>query len=734
MNAWRFLRVMSCAIVLLFIMIPHAAKSADEIIIYVDQAASGSANGQTWADAYTDLQVAIAAANANSQIWVAKGTYRPSTSDPSVSFTLKNDVGIYGGFAGNETLLSQRDWVVNRTILSGDLAKDDLSESQFDPNPLENIVGTNSFHVLSTTALSETALLDGFFITAGSATNTESQAHGMGAGMLNQNSSPTLRNLVFFGNIATEDGAAIANINSHPLIDNVEFVLNFAKEGRGGAIYNQNSNPVIQQSSFISNVAFEADGGAIYNDASNPIISNVDFIINETQQGNGGAIASVNGSDVQLDNVWFQENLTFYPTSNIPTLQGGAVSILQGKLTLNQVVFLNNNASGQVGGLFAYKSDVIADDVTFIESNQHYHEVTIASDESDVVLNNVTFRNSQLSPYNQGSLYLSNVRFEEGSDFSTSAAQNTLNNVIFADSSFNVFDSSAFFQNVLMYGSDGMDSGFSINNDNSTLDILNSTILGRTDSHFGASWNITNTFMLNRSIDNTSIWQARNSLVDGCKPGGVWDLDCGTDVLDSNLSDADPLFVSPPTIGLTTTINLSLQAASVGIDAGYTAAVSSTTDLAGNNRVNGSEVDLGAYEYYENQPIANAGSDQTVVKNSLVTLDASASQGETLQYTWRQIQGPPVTLSDANAAKPSFTSPTRNIAYLTPILQTLLPETIELVFELQVQNNLGTLSIPDRVTITVNAPFCLASEPTCAAQNTLQYVQYAPLIQHTSAP
>jgi hypothetical protein len=81
---------------------------------------TGSGNCISWANACA-LQTAITTAASGDQIWVQPGTHIPHASDHTVSFTLKNGVAIYGGFAGTETLLSQRKPAVNITILSGDL-------------------------------------------------------------------------------------------------------------------------------------------------------------------------------------------------------------------------------------------------------------------------------------------------------------------------------------------------------------------------------------------------------------------------------------------------------------------------------------------------------------------------------------------------------------------------------------------------------------------------------------
>ena len=59
-------------------------------------------------------------------------------------------------------------------------------------------------------------------------------------------------------------------------------------------------------------------------------------------------------------------------------------------------------------------------------------------------------------------------------------------------------------------------------------------------------------------------------------------------------------------------------------------------------------------------PTADAGADQDVSAASTVTLDGSGStdpDGDTLFYTWTQVSGPAVTLSDANIVNPTFLAP-----------------------------------------------------------------------------
>jgi len=59
-------------------------------------------------------------------------------------------------------------------------------------------------------------------------------------------------------------------------------------------------------------------------------------------------------------------------------------------------------------------------------------------------------------------------------------------------------------------------------------------------------------------------------------------------------------------------------------------------------------------------PIADAGADQTVASGATVSLDGTGSNdpdGDPLTYDWTQIDGPPVALSGADTATPSFTAP-----------------------------------------------------------------------------
>lgn len=96
------------------VMLFSAFAPAAAATKHVKYSATGANNGTSWANAYTSLQTALTDAQAGDQIWVAAGTYKPTTgTDQSISFQLRNGVAVYGGFAGTETNLSQRNISVN---------------------------------------------------------------------------------------------------------------------------------------------------------------------------------------------------------------------------------------------------------------------------------------------------------------------------------------------------------------------------------------------------------------------------------------------------------------------------------------------------------------------------------------------------------------------------------------------------------------------------------------------
>ena len=262
-------------------------------IIYVDASkTSGSYDGTSWDNAYNSLQTALTYAENYSEIWVAGGTYKPTEdNDRNISFHLKNDVAIYGGFAGTETLRSERNWSTYLTILSGDIG----------------IVGDNtdnSYHVIYNYH-ANTAILDGFTIRGGNAFGSL----GYGGGIYNELSSPTLANCIISGNTAPV-GAGIYNYDySFPTFINCLIYGNAASgsgwgSGWGGGMYNYyHSNPTLSNCTLAGNTSTQYGGGMVNNYLSSPNIYN-SIIWGNTADTNGNQIYNDN-SDAKMYNTCY---------------------------------------------------------------------------------------------------------------------------------------------------------------------------------------------------------------------------------------------------------------------------------------------------------------------------------------------------------------------------------------------------------------------------------------------
>ncbi len=97
-------------------------------------------------------------------------------------------------------------------------------------------------------------------------------------------------------------------------------------------------------------------------------------------------------------------------------------------------------------------------------------------------------------------------------------------------------------------------------------------------------------------------------------------------------------------------------------------------------------------ENVNHAPVANAGTDLTRNEGSIVTLDGTASSDpdlDPLSYSWTQVSGPVVTLSDASSPNPTFTAP----------LVGLGGETI--TFKLVVNDGLAVSEPADEVAVQV---------------------------------
>ena len=370
LTALMFTKTLSLLFSLLLIC---ATSLSAQTIRYVSTMGANAdpATANSWANSTANLQAAINSLSATGgEVWVAAGTYKPTTStDRTISFSLRNGVTIYGGFptSGNPGL-AERSPASFTTTLSGDIG-------------VVGSIDDNSYHVIynpASLSLTTTAILDGVVVTAGNANGT-SGYYGAAGAMLNDGSngsicsptvrncsfinnagvggggvynfayykgtsspiftncnfinnsstygfggmqnnggnyadigtcSPILTNCIFSDNFAKSGGGGMYNLNSNPQLINCSFINNFTSflgEGSGGGVNNENSRPLLINCSFANNGAFYS-GGGMYSYDSFPVLINCSFTGNGVNFGDGSAFWSNESSQSQLINCSFTNN------------------------------------------------------------------------------------------------------------------------------------------------------------------------------------------------------------------------------------------------------------------------------------------------------------------------------------------------------------------------------------------------------------------------------------------
>jgi surface protein/predicted outer membrane repeat protein len=321
-------------------------------IIYVNQTRpDNSGNGYSWATAKKDLQEAINIARSGNEIWVAGGTYKPTTStDRNISFVMKEGVKIYGSFAGTEANLSERTpsvMATNIAILSGDI--DGVADVITGSGSTLSITGNegNSYHVIlndNNGLTTANSLIDGFTITGGNANGLNDYS---GGGMANIYSSPSLINVTFTGNNATYHSGGMYNGGASIILNNVTFSKNNAGDGGGMSNANFDATSMFSHVTFTGNNA-TGNGGGLYNIGDDINVSHVTFCGN-TAAEQGGGMFSEYASPI-LTNVTFSDNTAID--------DGGGMSMLESSPSLSNVTFSRNSTSNQGGGLYAKGSEL----------------------------------------------------------------------------------------------------------------------------------------------------------------------------------------------------------------------------------------------------------------------------------------------------------------------------------------------------------------------------------------
>ena len=291
-------------------------------VFYVVEGGAGNKDGTSWANAYSDVQTAIdrafevATADNPSEVWIAKGTYKHGTY-----MTMKNNVTIYGGFAGTETSKDQRVAGQNRTYLDGE----------------------GKYRVFYNSRVNDTSKLDNVTIQHGYANDGDNRItnEDAGGGMFNDDySTPIITNCIFVNNTASR-GAGVYNNYSTSKMINCSIINNF-----GYGVANNHSSGLFINCTFSNNTGYAMDNydsspnlihctlfnnsGGTLNDSSSPqftncilwdnVNSNNPEIVNNYSHPVIDSCIIKNGKSCILDNYPSKSKYINEPITNDPNL------------------------------------------------------------------------------------------------------------------------------------------------------------------------------------------------------------------------------------------------------------------------------------------------------------------------------------------------------------------------------------------------------------------------------
>jgi len=302
-------------------------------IMYVTPNGAGLKNGISWSNAKdsSGIQDAInlLSINGGGQLWIAKGIYYPNqdaTGSKSVSqsrfftFTLRQNVKIFGGFLGSETSIYQRlkndqnangqteTWEFkNETVLSGDVDRNGQMTN-------------NVYHVVSDILGGiKNMEINGFTIKYGNANITDTTSYqSLGAGLIVKNA--LVKNCKITQNTSYGIGGGVV-ITEDAIVDSCFIYQNTC--GGYGAGVAINEVGLLKNSVIFSNLG-GMTGGVLCN-AGGEVISCA-IVSNSSEYGNGG---------VFLNNGGFLVNSLIFNNQSIGAFYPGAKNIASAVSNLN---------------------------------------------------------------------------------------------------------------------------------------------------------------------------------------------------------------------------------------------------------------------------------------------------------------------------------------------------------------------------------------------------------------
>ena len=356
---------------MLMAALPAGGQNGPIYPIYVDDSATGANNGVSWEDAFVSLQDGLdALPDIGLEVWVARGTYYPDEGaaqqdgNRTSTFTLVGNVDVYGGFAGVEIALDQRDVAANPTVLSGDIQQDGCH-------------GNNAYHVVTG---ADGAVLDGFIITGGHADGGSERDYG--GGMYNISlEGLQVANCTFYDNWAGSGGGMFNDLGCDPQVSGCTFEGNRAVSGGGIANW-EDSDPAVSGCTFRYNSASNWGGGMYNRQLTHPEVTDSTFEGNEADYG--GGMYNWGYCHPQVSGCTFE--------GNHAEDGGGMMNYLHCHPQVTGCTFEGNRAENNGGGMYNWLSQPSLANCTFAYNSAETNGGGLHNDiDSDTDLGNCTF-------------------------------------------------------------------------------------------------------------------------------------------------------------------------------------------------------------------------------------------------------------------------------------------------------------------------------------------------------
>ncbi len=290
--------------------------------IYVDHTATGTNDGTSWTNAFTDLQSALALGQ-DHHIHIAKGTYKPTSGlVRGIAFEIGHRVHLYGGYPNGG---GTRNVSTNLTNLSGEI--DDIA----------GFTG-NSYHVVKVADVFD-VVLDGIIVRDGAAIDPASFGRARGGGLYLKNTTITLNDVEVKWNKAIYGAGLFATLSPEVRIINSEFKKNTADYG--SALYHSNeTNMFIEHSKIVDNTSLNRCAIEINNSLYTKIENS---IIADNASTNANAIAFIATNRDQSCDITNTTIVGESKNKNLITIQIGYND--QMDLTMNNSIVAHQTAS-----------------------------------------------------------------------------------------------------------------------------------------------------------------------------------------------------------------------------------------------------------------------------------------------------------------------------------------------------------------------------------------------------